>query len=202
MSYVNVTDKMGSPRGAARKAGRPRRLTLEARREMLTRFRAGDPAEDLGRDFGITPRSVFRIVREESGDTTAREEAQVVVAARLPQAEVDAFVEATRAAGYRSRSEALRGLVRMALGLVALGPGDMAAMRHAAWIVGKQGVLLNQLARAVHRGKLRLSEADRQLLHRTIAAFEGVEAALGDINGAAGRRQDHARQQLAEGGHG
>ena len=90
----------------------------------------------------------------------------------------------------------------MALGLVALGPGDLGAMRHAAWIVGKQGVLLNQLARAVHRGKLRLSEADRQLLHRTIAAFEGVEAALGDINGAAGRREALARQQLAEGGHG
>lgn len=176
MSRVNTGDRGGL---AALGGGAHQRLTVEARREVLSRFRAGEPAAALAAAYGISPR---------------------VVAARLSRAELDAFLGLAEAAGYASRSQALRALIRMANGLVELGPGDMAGMRQAAWVVGKQGVLLNQLARAVHTGKLRLTEKDRGLLREAIEVSRGVEIALAEVAGAARRRGTRARRDLAASG--
>ena len=81
-------------------------------------------------------------------------------------------------AGLTNRSQALRSLVRMAAGLIEAVPAQLEEVGRAPWLLGKQGVLLNQLARATHRGKLRLTEADRRLLQETLQATRRLEDAL------------------------
>ena len=58
-------------------------------------------------------------------------------------------------------------------------------------------MLLNQLARAVHTGKLRLTERDRGLLREAIEVSRGVEKAVAEVTGAARRRGTRARRDLA-----
>ena len=170
----------------------PRRkhLTIEARAEVARRFRAGESATALAKAFSITGRQVYRIAGEEKGETAAAVEPSKIVSVRLPEGEIASFMKAAEGAGLRSRSQALRSLVRIAAGFFEVLPKQIADFNQSVWLIGKQGQLLNQLARNTHRGKLRLTDSDRQLLQETIdsnrALYRELRAILDDAKARRG----------------
>ena len=165
-------------------------LTIEARAEVARRFRAGESATVLAKAFSITGRQVYRIVGEEKGETAAAAERSTMVGFRVTQSEIDDFMEVAKGAGLRSRSQSLRSLVRIAAGLFEVLPAQIADFNKSVWLIGKQGQLLNQLARNTHRGKLRLTDSDRQLLQETIDSnrdlYRQLRAILDDVKARRG----------------
>ena len=173
----------------------PRRkhLTIEARAEVARRFRAGESATALAKAFSITGRQVYRIVGEEKGETAAAAEPSRRWSAIPchPEGEIDGFMEVAEGAGLRSQ-EPVAPLARPDRRRVLRGAAGTDRRRSTArsGSIGKQGQLLNQLARNTHRGKLRLTDSDRQLLQETIdsnrALYRELRAILDDAKARRG----------------
>jgi hypothetical protein len=181
----------------SRKRGRTN-LGIEARNDLARRHREGESAAALARAFGISERHAYRIAsrNQRAAERAAR---QVVVTFRAEAEEVAAFMEAASAAGLATRSQAMRALVRMAGGFFEVLPGEFEPLREAAWVTGRCGVLLNQIARNTHRGQLRLTDEDRRLLRTAIDTVGGVESTLrGIVEGVRTRRGYMAAVALAE----
>ena len=176
----------------------PRRkhLAVEARAELARRFRAGESATALAKAFSISGRQVYRIAGEEKGETAAAAGTSRIVSVRLPDSEISAFMQAAEGAGLQSRSQALRSLVRIAAGFFEVLPRQIADFNRSVWLLGKQGQLLNQLARNVHRGKLRLTESDRQLLQEAIDSNRTLYRELRTILDDAKSRKGYATKWL------
>ena len=66
------------------------------------------------------------------------------------------------------------------------------AFNKSAWLIGKEGQLLNQLAKAVHRGKLRLTDEDRALLSKSIDVNLALHSELRAILDEAKTRRGYA----------
>lgn len=145
-----------------------RNLTIERRLELAKCYRQGDSANTLSKAFGITIRQVYRIVAEERGDTKAKRDPSRHVTFRAPKSEINAFLAVAMTAGITGPSQAFRVLLRMAQGLFEIFPNQLDEINKTVWLKGKELDLLNQLAKSVHKGKLRLGEEDRALLARSI----------------------------------
>ncbi|AUQ92607.1 hypothetical protein PhaeoP24_04049 (plasmid) [Phaeobacter inhibens] len=147
-----------------------KRLPIEKRIELAQRYAKGEQPNDLSKAFGVSVRQVYRIIAEEKGDTRSKDDKQVVVSFRAPEAEVKGYLDLVKVHGIQEKSSAFRSLVRMAQGLVELFPDRFEAFNRSAWLIRKEGQLLNQLAKAVHKGKLRLTDEDRHLLSKCLDA--------------------------------
>jgi hypothetical protein len=144
------------------------KLTVERRIELAQRHAAGEDVNALSKAFQVSVRQIYRVVVEERGDTRGRAQVSKPVAFRAPVDEVEAFLTSAGSVGITGSSQAFRALVRMASGLFELFPNQLDGFNRSAWLIGKEGQLLNQLAKNVHRGKLRLSDEDRMLLSKCI----------------------------------
>ena len=120
------------------------------------------------RCLALQSRQVYRVIAGQKGDTRAAEAPTKSVSFRAPEYEIDAFLKVAKTVGISSRSQAFRSLVRMATGLFELFPNQLESFNKSAWLIGKEGQLLNQLAKSVHKGKLRLTDEDRALLSKSI----------------------------------
>jgi hypothetical protein len=174
------------------------KLTVERRAELARRRRAGEDVAALAVAFGITPRQVYRVIADEKGDTRGRVGASKPVAFRAPVAEVEAFVQSARSVGITGSSQAFRALVRMATGLFELFPNQLEDFNRSVWLIGKEGQLLNQLAKNVHRGKLRLTERDRALLSKCIDVNLRLHSDLRAILDEAKTRRGYAVSLLSK----
>lgn len=143
-------------------------LPIEKRIELARRYSGGEDAKALSKEFSVSIRQVYRIAAEQKGDTAASDKSPIVVSFRAPEAEVEAYLKLAEEVGITERSYALRSLVRMAQGLVELFPNGFSDLNKSAWLIKKEGQLLNQLAKSVHKGKLRLTDDDRALLSKSI----------------------------------
>lgn len=143
-------------------------LTIERRIELARRYSRGDDVNALSKEFSVSVRQVYRIISEQRGDTAASEKNPIVVSFRAPEAEVEGYLKLAEEVGITEKSYALRSLVRMAQGLIELFPSGFSDFNRSAWLIKKEGQLLNQLAKSVHKGKLRLTDDDRALLSKSI----------------------------------
>ncbi|KGM85852.1 Homeodomain protein-like domain protein [Roseovarius mucosus DSM 17069] len=66
-------------------------LKLEERIEVARRFAAGESAKDLAVAFGISPRHVNRLAKEEAGEGIAMRDPSEAVSFRASRSELDAF---------------------------------------------------------------------------------------------------------------
>ena len=182
--------------------GRYRRLTLDQRRELARRHRSGERAEALAAAYGVSERSVYRTVRREGAETARRRDPTVSVSFRAPRSEVEAFEALAAEAGLGRRGSALRALVRMAVGLIEVPGGELDRLHETAVRASRLGVNLNQLTRAVHRGKLRLGDRDRALLGALAREVEGLRREWSAVHEGARARRAYAHAGLAAEGMG
>jgi len=174
------------------------RLTVERRIELARRHAAGEDVTALAKAFQVSMRQVYRVVAEERGETRGRSQVSKPVAFRAPVEEVEAFLASARAVGITGSSQAFRALVRMATGLFEIFPNQLEDFNRSAWLIGKEGQLLNQLARNVHRGKLRLTDEDRMLLSKCIDVNLALHAELRAILDEAKARRGYAIAALSK----
>ena len=66
-------------------------LKLEERIEVARRFAAGESAKDLAAAFGISPRHVNRLAKEEAGEGIAVRDPSETVAFRASRSELDSL---------------------------------------------------------------------------------------------------------------
>lgn len=145
-----------------------RKLTIEKKIELARRHAAGEGVNTLSKAFSISHRQVYRVIAEQKGDTQYDEETHIMVGFRAPESEVNGFLDMARSVGIENKSAAFRALLRISQGLVEIFPNGFSDFNKSAWLIRKEGQLLNQLAKAVHKGKLRLTDDDRVLLSRSI----------------------------------
>lgn len=148
-----------------------RRLSLEARQELVRRLRAGAAMQALAIEFGVDRSTVRRLrdrdVRRSGTGTTGGEVLTTRVAATEAQA-LDALI-AWR--GYRSRSEGLRAMIRAGLGFLEFSAEENGQLDELTRALNKVGVNVNQMARLANSGRLQMSGktlADLQELRQSV----------------------------------
>lgn len=175
---------------------RYRRLSLDQRRELARRHRRGERAEALAAAFGVSVRSAHRIAAGQRGETARARDPAGAVSFRVPASEVEAFEALAAEAGLGRRGPALRALLRMASGLIEPRGDGIGRLHEAAVVASRLGINLNQLARAVHTGKLRLGDEDRALLVTLAREVEALRRAWSAVQEAAAARRGFARRGL------
>ncbi|MDA7430644.1 helix-turn-helix domain containing protein [Primorskyibacter aestuariivivens] len=179
-------------------------LKLEQRIEVARRFAAGESAKDLAAAFGISPRHVNRLAKEEAGEGIAVRDPSETVAFRASRSELDAFDLEWRARGYANRSQALNAVLRGRCGFLDV-PRDLVAEFCAAWRQAKDvsdaGLVL---AKAVHRGRLEVSEADRAVLIELLDLAQSMSREMGRMKDAAQvlRHQEWPQKEEGQGADG
>ena len=173
------------------------RLTIEQRQELAQRHALGEDVNALSKAYQVTIRQIYRVLADEKGDTRGRARVSRSVSFRAPPGEIEAFLATARGAGITGSSQAFRALVRMASGLFELFPNQLEDFNRSVWLIGKEGQLLNQLAKSVHKGKLRLTDEDRILLSKCIDVNTRLYEELRDILDEAKTRRGYALSQLS-----
>ena len=173
------------------------RLTVEQRQELARRHALGEDVNALSKAYQVTIRQVYRVLADEKGDTRGRARVSRSVSFRAPTGEIEAFLSSAHSVGITGSSQAFRALVRMALGLFELFPNQLEDFNRSVWLIGKEGQLLNQLAKSVHKGKLRLTDEDRILLSKCIDVNTRLYEELRDILDEAKTRRGYALSQLS-----
>lgn len=176
-------------------------LKLEERIEIARRFAAGESAKDLAAAFGISPRHVNRLAKEEAGEGIAVRDPSETVAFRASRSELEAFDAEWRKRGYANRSQALNAVLRGRCGFLDV-PCDLIAEFCAAWRQAKDvsdaGLLL---AKAVHRSRLVVSEADRAVLIDLLDLAQRMSREMGRMKDAAQvlRHQEWPQKEEGQG---
>lgn len=193
MPNVCTLRQWGSMRQQDRK-----RLTTEQRIDLARRHAEGEDANMLSKAFSVTVRQVYRVVAAEAGDTRGRARESRSVSFRAPKDEIETFLASARSVGITGSSQAFRALVRMAEGMFELFPNQLEDFNRSVWMIGKEGQLLNQLAKNVHKGKLRLGDEDRVLLSKSIDVNLRLHEAMRAILDEAKTRRGYSIAQLAK----
>jgi hypothetical protein len=174
-------------------------LKLEERIEVARRFAAGESAKELAVAFSISPRHVNRLAKEEAGEGIAVRDPSETVAFRASQSELAAFDAEWRARGYANRSQALNAVLRGRCGFLDV-PRDLVAEFCAAWRQAKDvsdaGLVL---AKAVRRGRLEVSEADRSVLIELLDLTQSMSREMGRMKDAAQALRHQEWPQKEEG---
>ena len=183
---------------------RAKNLKLEQRIEVARRFAAGESAKDLAVAFGISPRHVNRLAKEEAGEGVAVRDPSETVAFRASQSELAAFDNEWRERGFANRSQALNAVLRHRCGFLDV-PRELVAEFCAAWRQAKDvsdaGLAL---AKAVHRGRLEVSETDRALLIELLDLAHSMSREMGRMKDAAQalRHQEWPKKEEGQGAEG
>ena len=174
-------------------------LKLEERIEVARRFAAGESARELAAAFGISPRHVNRLAKEEAGEGIAVRDPSETVAFRASQSELAAFDAEWRARGYANRSQALNAVLRGRCGFLDV-PRDLVSEFCAAWRQAKDvsdaGLVL---AKALHRGRLEVTEADRAVLIELLDLAQSMSREMGRMKDAAQALRHQEWPQKEEG---
>ncbi|KII16244.1 MULTISPECIES: helix-turn-helix domain-containing protein [Roseobacteraceae] len=174
-------------------------LKLEERIEVARRFATGESAKELAAAFGISARHVNRLAKEEAGEGITVRDPSETVAFRASRSELDAFDAEWRARGFSNRSQALNAVLRGRCGFLDV-PRDLVAEFCAAWRQAKDvsdaGLAL---AKAVHRGRLEVSEADRAVLIELFDLAQSMSREMGRMKDAAQALRHQEWPQKEEG---
>ena len=174
-------------------------LKLEERIEVARRFAAGESARDLAAAFGISARHVNRLAKEGAGEGITVRDPSETVAFRASRSELDAFDAEWRARGYANRSQALNAVLRGRCGFLDV-PRDLVAEFCAAWRQAKDVSDAGLgLAKAVRRGRLEVSEADRAVLIELLDLAQSMSREMGRMKGAAQALRHQGWPQKEEG---
>ncbi len=179
-------------------------LKFEERIEVARRFAAGESAKELAAAFGISPRHVNRLAKEEVGEGIAVRDPTETVAFRASRSELEAFDAEWRERGYANRSQALNAVLRGRCGFLDV-PRDLVSEFCAAWRQAKDvSDVVLALSKAVHRGRLEVSEADRAVLIELLDLAQRMSREMGRMKDAANalRHQEWPQKEEGQGADG
>lgn len=143
-------------------------LTIEQRIEIARRFQAGEAAQDLSAEFGVSVRHVSRLAKEEIGEGVAVRDPSEVVTFRASQSELSAFDAEWRARGVANRSQALKAVVRARCGFMDVTSDRLDGFVEA-WRQSRDLTDAGMaLAKAVRRERLVLTDEDRTLVSELV----------------------------------
>ena len=181
------------------KTGRPRRLKIEERIALARRYRAGETPKALAEAFGVSRRHVTRIAREEQGEGAAVRDPSERVSFRARRSDIEAFDAEWPVRGFANRSQALSAVLRARCGVLDV-PRDLVAEFCAAWRLARElSDAGRSLAKAAHRGRLDVSEADRRVLVALVDLAQQMSRELGRMKDVAQAQRHEAWPQEAEG---
>ncbi|WP_299852218.1 helix-turn-helix domain-containing protein [uncultured Roseovarius sp.] len=160
-------------------------LKLEQRIEIARRFAAGESAKALSEIYGVSPRHVNRLAKEEIGEGVAVRDPSEIVAFRASQSELTAFDKEWQSRGFSNRSQALNALLRGRCGFLDV-PRDLVVEFCEIWRQAQDVSDAGRvLAKAVHRGKLVLSEGNLSTLTSLLDVAQKMSRELGSMKEAA-----------------
>jgi hypothetical protein len=167
-------------------------LTLEQRIEIARRAHAGEAPRDLSVEYGVTVRHISRLAKEHRGEGMEVRDPSEIVSFRAAQSELEAFDAEWRERGFSNRSQALKAVLRARCGVL-----DVTADRLDGFVgAWRQSRDLTDagmaLAKAVRRGRLGLSEADRALVSELVELAQRMTRELGAM-------KDHTQAQRGAG---
>ena len=142
-----------------------------------------------------------RLAKEEAGEGIAVRDPSETVAFRASRSELDAFDAEWRERGFANRSQALNAVLRGRCGFLDI-PRDLVSEFCAAWRQAKDmsdaGLVL---AKAVHRGRLEVSEADRTVLTELLDLAQSMSREMGRMKDAAQalRAQEWPKKEEGQG---
>lgn len=114
-----------------------------------------------------------------------------ILSARISGEELRAFDSMVAELGYRSRSDALRAMIRVGSGFLEFAREDAEALAELQHELHKIGVNVNQIALAANRRRVALVQAQWQDLNELRAALPAVRGLLKQIN------DEHRRRGMA-----
>lgn len=179
-------------------AARGKNLMIEQRIEIARRFQAGETAQDLSAEFGVSVRHVSRLAKEEIGEGVAVRDPSEVVTFRASQSELSVFDTEWQARGFANRSQALKAVVRARCGFM-----DVTSDRLDGFVeVWRQSHDLTDvgmaLAKSVRRGRLVLSEEDRVLISELVELAQKMTRELGTMKDLAQGQRGAGLPDLVE----
>ena len=171
-------------RGLGRK-----RLTPAERETALAELKAGGTVTGVAAAMGVGRDTVRKVrdsaVRPDRAVTSAAQP----IAARISPAEMQAFDAVIGRAGYRSRSEGLRALIRMSAGFLELSREENAELDGLTAELGKIGVNVNQIARLANSGRLKIVKGgELEALWELHRELRQIRSFLGQMNSERRRR--------------
>lgn len=129
------------------------RLTPSQRDDLVRRLKAGEKAAALATEFGVSRSAVSQIKSRGENASRATTSKGAVVAVRLSPAEMDALDRLKKRAGSEKNADAIRSLLRMAVGLLEFEPEEESRLAEIRTELHKIGVNVNQIALAANRGR-------------------------------------------------
>jgi hypothetical protein len=166
-----------------------KRLTPAERETALAELKAGGTVTGVAAAMSVG-RDTVRKVRDSAvrSDRAVTSAAQPI-AARVSPAEMQAFDAVIGRAGYRSRSEGLRALVRMSAGFLELSREENAELDALTVELGKIGVNINQIARLANSGRLKIVKSgELEALWELHRELRKIRSFLGQMNTERRRR--------------
>lgn len=164
-----------------------RKLTVETSIEVARRFRAGEAASTLSAEYKVSPDHIRRIARNQRNETARCAFRDRVFHFRATVEEVAGFDQAIEGLGYPTRSAAFRGLLRNAQGIATVFRADLEGFARITWAIEKPAVNINQIARKVNRGALKLSGQDSATLADLLRINRQILDAVKMLDGRAFR---------------
>lgn len=164
-----------------------RKLTIETSIEVTRRFRAGETAAALADEYKVSPDHIRRIARNQRDETARSAFRDRVFHFRATVEEVEGFDHAIQGLGYTTRSAAFRGLLRNAQGIATVFRADLEGFARVTMAIEKPAVNINQIARKVNRGAVKLSVQDSATLTELLRINRQILDAVKMLDGRAFR---------------
>lgn len=160
------------------------RLTIEQKLELAAEHKKGVSPKVLSERYGVSLRQVDAIVQRERAGTFAKLSPSKHYTFRAPEGDVEAYLDLAASLGIAGSSNAFRALIRLSLGLVEVFPVDLDGFNAMVVSANRQKTLLNQIAKRVNKGQVRLTDEDREvfeaLLENTASLQKEWKAVLDD----------------------
>ncbi|NEY92007.1 CopG family ribbon-helix-helix protein [Tabrizicola oligotrophica] len=168
----------GKGAGSGNRAGAPRRAAKTPAAPAKSARVGADPA-------------VAAAKSGRAGKNVAVTTGGAILSARISGEELQAFDALVAELGYRSRSDALRAMIRVGSGFLEFRPEEAEALAELQHELHKIGVNVNQIALAANRRRVALVQAQWQDLNELRAALPAVRGLLKQIN------DEHRRRGMA-----
>lgn len=160
----------------------PSGSTAVSGRAAKARSVAASRAEE-GAASAAAPAKRGRVARNDATTTGG-----TILSARVSSGELQAFDAMVAELGYRSRSDALRAMIRVGSGFLEFSREDAEALLEVQHELHKIGVNVNQIALAANRRRVSLVQAQWQDLNELRALLPSVRTLLKQINDEHRRR--------------